>query len=64
MRVKKNADGEFFVEDEPMCLDGEAADAFLDAMQEREQTEDSEERKRFLEECDSAYQLSLEKRAK
>ena len=32
MRVTKNTDGTFVVEDEPMCLTGAAADQFIAAM--------------------------------
>jgi hypothetical protein len=64
MRVKKTDKGEFVVEDEPLCLEGEAADKFLADMAKRERTKDSDERRRFLAECDRAYEASLKKPAK
>jgi hypothetical protein len=44
--------------DEPLRLEGEAADRFLDEM---ERPDTSEERKKFLEECDRVYRKTQEK---
>jgi hypothetical protein len=61
MHLIKNEDGTFTVDDEPMRLEGEAAVKFLKQM---ENTELTEERRRFLEECDRVYQNTQEKVAK
>lgn len=55
MRVTKNSDGAFVVEDEPMRLEGEAAQQFLADMKARDQAAADPERKRFLDECLAAY---------
>lgn len=53
MRVAKNILGQYVVEDEPVRLDGKAAKAFLATMSEG--PVQSDERARFLAECDAVY---------
>ncbi|OLC73593.1 MAG: hypothetical protein AUH83_11490 [Deltaproteobacteria bacterium 13_1_40CM_4_68_19] len=58
MHLLKNADGTFTIIDEPMRLEGVAADKFLD---EVEHPDTSEARRKFLEECDRVYRKTQEK---
>ena len=62
MRVTKNKDGQFVVENEPMRLEGEAAEKFLENMRRREETPETEERKKFLDECRRVYEATADKR--
>lgn len=41
-----------------MRLEGTDAERFLESMERRESTEEDAERRRFLDECDRAYQAS------
>jgi hypothetical protein len=56
MRVTKTEDGKFVIDDEPMRLEGEAAERFLAAMKANEKP--SAEEERFLAECDRVYRTS------
>ncbi len=55
MRVAKNSDGTFYVDDEPLLLDGAAAEEVRAQMAERERSGNDEERKRFLAECEQIF---------
>jgi hypothetical protein len=57
MRVTKNGNGQFVVEDEPMRLEGEAAAQLLREI-DADKAVDST-RARFLAECEEAYQQTL-----
>ncbi len=54
MRVTKNADGQFRVEDAPMSLEGVAAKRFLASI-DRGSVDNTPERAQFLADCDEAY---------
>ena len=58
MRVTKNENGDFFVEDEPMHVEGDAARQFLSEMSQREEVGDDTERRLFLDECQRIYRTS------
>jgi hypothetical protein len=62
MRVTKSSDGVFLIEDEPMRLEGEAADQFIHDMTQRELIGEDTARRSFIAECDRAYELSVAKR--
>lgn len=55
MRITKNSQGQFVIEDEPLRLEGEAAEQFLSEMKRRDESGNDPERKRFLEECERIY---------
>lgn len=59
MRVTKNSEGTFVVEDEPMRLDGQDAERFLADMKARDAEAPTSARDRFKEECASAYRRTL-----
>jgi len=56
MRVAKNILGQYIVEDEPVRLEGKAAKKFLANMSAG--PPQSEDRSRFLAECDAVYSRS------
>ncbi len=55
MRVRKNDDGTFVVEDEPLHVVGQDAARLLADMEKRDQAPPDPERERFLAECDRVY---------
>jgi len=55
MHVTKNAQGESAFSDEPMRLDGEAAEQFLADMHQRDEAGNSSQQQLFLEECLNYY---------
>ena len=61
MRVTKNSDGTYFVDDEPMRLSGEAGVAFVHAMESGAGERVSQEHDDFLTECKAAYAASKAK---
>lgn len=56
MRVTKNPNGQYVVEDGPMRLEGKAAREFVAQMNQRDESGNDPERKRLLEECARIYQ--------
>lgn len=58
MRVNKNPDGTFVVEDEPMRLQGKSAREFLAQMRRRDVTGNDPEQQRFLKECERIYKTT------
>ena len=56
MRVTKNANGQFVVEDGPMRLEGKAAREFMAQMRERDATGNDADRQRLLAECAQIFE--------
>ena len=59
MRVIKTPEGGFVVEDEPMRLDGSAAERFLDDMAAVDENGPNSAHVRFLAECSELYQKAV-----
>lgn len=55
MRVSRNEQGNFFVDDEPMRLEGQDAVKFLTEMKNLDSATPDASRARFLEECVEAH---------
>jgi hypothetical protein len=64
MRVTKDQNGQFAVQDDPTELTGEAASKFLEAMSERDRVGNSQDDKQFLERCREVYRASEDRKAK
>ena len=56
MRVVRDANGNFAVDDAPMKLDGHAAESFLAEMTDRDSRRTDPDRERFLAECREIYE--------
>lgn len=55
MRILKDAAGEFYLDEEPMRLEGEVAEQFLSDMEERNQKGNTPQQEAFLQECTAEY---------
>jgi hypothetical protein len=55
MRVTRNENGSFNVEDEPMRVEGPAAERFLDDMAARDRSGGDGDRRQFLDDCRRTY---------
>lgn len=64
MHVVRNPDGSLSVSDEPLRLDGRAAERFLEEMERQSQITDTDARRRFLAKCEQVYRETEEKRTK
>jgi hypothetical protein len=51
MRVLKDSNGQFYIDDEPLHIKGEDAREFLAQYEENNRTGNSPEKQRFLDEC-------------
>jgi len=58
MRAIRNANGSFSLEDDPIRVEGEDADALLNEMRKLDKDGPSEERKKFQEECERIFRAS------
>ena len=51
MRVTKNENGEFVIEDGPTCVSGPAAESMIASMDARDRAGNSPDQRQFMREC-------------